>query len=134
MRKALVLGSNGQLGTDVILHSPETWEVIPHLRSEWDVTNDGGLEYLSGINPDVIINTTAFHNVDECEKNPELARSVNRDAVEGLAIIAESIGAILVHISTDYVFGNSGSENYEPFTESSVPSPMNIYGKSKLEG
>jgi len=134
MKKALVLGSNGQLGTDVILHSPETWEVIPHLRSEWDVTNDGGLEYLSGINPDVIINTTAFHNVDECEKKPESARSVNRDAVEGLAIIAESIGAILVHISTDYVFGNSGFENYEPFTESSAPSPMNIYGKSKLEG
>tara|TARA_B100000287_G_scaffold130609_1_gene122761 strand:+ start:597 stop:1445 length:849 start_codon:yes stop_codon:yes gene_type:complete len=134
MSRALVLGANGQLGTDLILHSPETWEVVSHFRSDWDVTLGGGLEYLNDINPDVIINTTAFHNVDECEKNPDLAYSINRDAVEKLAMIAERIGAILVHISTDYVFGNVGDADQEPFYESSEPSPLNIYGKSKLEG
>ena len=117
MSRAVVLGGNGQLGSDLILHSPKTWEVVSHFRSEWDVTHEGGVEYLSGIKPDVIINTTAFHNVDECEKNPALAYSVNSDAVDGLAIIAERIGAILVHISTDYVFGDGENEKKQPFTE-----------------
>jgi len=134
MSRAVVLGANGQLGSDLILHSPETWEVVSHFRSEWDVTHEGGFEYLREINPDVIINTTAFHNVDECERNPALAYSVNRDAVDNLAKIAERIGAILAHISTDYVFGNSENEKNQPFTENSEPSPLNIYGKSKLEG
>lgn len=134
MKRALVLGANGQLGSDLILHSPDTWEVVSHYRSIWDVTHEGGFEYISEINPDVIINTTAFHNVDECERNPNLARSVNCDAVDGLADIAKKLGAILVHISTDFVFGNCENSKKLPFTESSKPSPLNVYGKSKLEG
>tara|TARA_B100001113_G_scaffold78049_2_gene61243 strand:+ start:811 stop:1650 length:840 start_codon:yes stop_codon:yes gene_type:complete len=131
MTRAIILGSNGQLGTDLLAYSPTDWQVLTHTRDEWDVTADGGLEYLLEVAPKVIINTTAFHNVDGCEKDPQIAEDVNSNAVGKLAEIANEIGATLVHISTDYVFSG---ESDIPYLESSPASPLNVYGKTKFHG
>ena len=131
MTSAIILGSNGQLGSDLLAHSPTDWRVFTHTRDDWDVTDHGGLEYLLEISPKVIINTTAFHNVDGCEKDPQLAEDVNSNAVGRLAEIANRIGATLVHISTDYVFSG---ETDMPYLESSQASPLNVYGKTKFHG
>jgi dTDP-4-dehydrorhamnose reductase len=81
--------------------------------------------------PQVLINTTAYHLVDDCESQPELAYSVNVLAVLNLVRIANELGATLVHFSTDYVFDGRGTE---PYTETSPPMPLSVYGNSKLAG
>src|SRR5947199_4470164 len=79
----------------------------------------------------VILNTTAFYRVDDCENQPDLAFQVNALAVLNLVRIANDSDAVLLHISTDYVFdGNTR----EPYMESSQPSPLSVYATSKLSG
>ncbi len=85
---------------------------------------------INEIKPDVVLNTIALHNVDYCEVHPEEAYQVNSRAIEILAESCNHIGARLIHISTDFVFdGYKGN-----YSESNRPNPLNIYGKSKLEG
>lgn len=97
-----------------------------------DVTNDEQLHKIfSEIKPDIVINTTALHNVDYCEENREQASTVNTKTVRNLYQNAERIGCRLIHISTDYVF--DGTKN-SPYRESDQPNPISFYGKSKLEG
>jgi dTDP-4-dehydrorhamnose reductase len=80
----------------------------------------------------VILNTAAFHRVDECETNSAPAFQVNGTAVKYLAQAAKAAGATLVHYSTDYVFG--GYEKGGPFDETDLPAPVNVYGTSKVVG
>jgi dTDP-4-dehydrorhamnose reductase len=83
------------------------------------------------LRPEVILNTTAYHRVDDCESLPELAYAANALAVLNLIRIANELDAVLVHISTDYVFdGNSKS----PYTERSAPFPLSVYANSKFAG
>jgi dTDP-4-dehydrorhamnose reductase len=77
------------------------------------------------------VNTTAYHRVDDCEAQAELAYGVNAIAVLNLIRIANDIDAALVHFSTDYVFDGSGRT---PYSEDSVALPLSIYGNSKLAG
>jgi len=87
-------------------------------------------EVIFEIKPDYIINCAAEANVDRCEANPELAYKLNRDAAANIAIAAMDVGAKLIHISTDAVFdGIKGT-----YSEEDTPAPINMYGKSKLEG
>ncbi|MAK26734.1 MAG: dTDP-4-dehydrorhamnose reductase [Euryarchaeota archaeon] len=134
--RAVIIGSNGQLGTDLVQSGKELsgFEIVPHTRSECDITNsESVIEYLSSISPDIIINTAAYHKTDECEDNPSLSFDVNATAVKVLSEFSNMTGAVLCHISTDYVFG--GSENRkDPYTESSNACPINTYGISKLAG
>jgi dTDP-4-dehydrorhamnose reductase len=88
-------------------------------------------QIISDFKPDIIINTTALHNVDYCEENKEEAFRVNSSAVKNLRISCDKIGAKLVHISTDYVFDG---KNKNPYSEKDLPSPVSIYGESKLSG
>ena len=81
--------------------------------------------------PEILINTAAFHRVDECEKNSEKAFAVNSLAIKNLAEICNENNIALVHFSTDYVF--QGNKNL-PYEEDDKPSPINIYGLAKLEG
>jgi dTDP-4-dehydrorhamnose reductase len=87
--------------------------------------------HLSGIQPEIIINTTAYHRVDDCETHPELAYGVNAVAVLNLVRIANDLQAVLMHFSTDYVFDG---KNHAPYTESSEPFPLSVYANSKLSG
>ena len=81
--------------------------------------------------PDVIINCSAFTAVHNCEDHEEEARAVNETGVKNLALVAKEIDAVLVHISTDYVFDGSGAV---PYTEGDMPNPVSAYGRSKAFG
>jgi len=78
-----------------------------------------------------VLNTTAYHRVDDCETKPDIAYAVNTLAVLNLIRAANDLGALLVHISTDYVFDGKAKE---PYDELSVPNPLSAYGASKLAG
>jgi dTDP-4-dehydrorhamnose reductase len=86
---------------------------------------------LGGIQPDVVINTAAFHRVDECESRPMAAYLVNALGVRNVAEACKGLGATLVHFSTDYVFDGRQAS---PYTEGDVASPISSYGISKLAG
>ena len=81
--------------------------------------------------PDVIINCSAFTAVDNCEDHEEEARAVNETGVKNLALVTKEIDAVLVHISTDYVFDGCGTR---PYTEGDKPNPVSAYGRSKALG
>jgi dTDP-4-dehydrorhamnose reductase len=129
--KIALLGANGQLGQDLqrALHSHN---ISALTRKDFDVTDHKRTRAaLSEIGPDVVLNTTAYHRVDDCEEQAELAYAVNALAVLNLIRVANEIDAVLVHISTDYVFdGNS----QQPYSEGSDPFPLSVYGNSKLAG
>lgn len=96
-----------------------------------DVTNFESVDRLvSDLRPDIIVNTSALHNVDYCETHPDENFRVNSHAVRNLAEISRKLGAKLIHISTDYVF--DGTASY--YHEEDITNPLNSYGKAKLEG
>lgn len=86
---------------------------------------------LSSFMPDVVINCVAYTAVDDCEDREEEARLVNETGVKNLALAAKEIGAVLVHISTDYVFDGNGTS---PYTEDEEVNPVNAYGRTKALG
>jgi dTDP-4-dehydrorhamnose reductase len=86
---------------------------------------------LSSNMPDVVINTAAYHRVDDCEDNVELSFAVNSYAVRTIARICNDLGITFVHFSTDYVFGG---EKKTPYIEDDCPNPHSVYAVSKLAG
>jgi dTDP-4-dehydrorhamnose reductase len=132
--KVLLIGANGQLGTDmnrVFRTAGDT--VFPFVHAQLDVCSEARVaEVLAETKPDVVLNTAAYHRVDECEKKSELAFQVNGTAAMNLAIACQKAGATLVHFSTDYVFG--GYEKNTPYEETDRPAPLNVYGASKVLG
>ena len=132
MKKILVLGSTGQIGTALKKDLTKWFEVTFLSRNDLDFADIESLRAkLKDFKPDFIINSAAYTNVDQAEEFQENAFQVNSLAVEKLSKLANSIGAVLVHFSTDYVF--DGKKN-TPYTETETPNPLSIYGKSKLEG
>lgn len=130
MRIALI-GADGQLGSDLV-KSLGRDEVFPLYFPEFDVTRrDNVRSVFQSLRPDVLINTAAFHRVDECEDDPETSFRVNTIAVRDLALLARELGFTLVHFSTDYVFDGS---KRAPYIESDPPNPLNVYAVSKLAG
>lgn len=128
MSSVLLIGANGQLGSDLRTRSG----VISVTRAELDITDHRRVaEMLRETRPDVIVNTAAFINVETSEVEVEAAFAVNAVAIRNLAIQADAIGACLVHISTDYVFDGAGSV---PYSEDAATGPLNVYGNSKLAG
>ena len=126
-----ILGANGQLGRDLV-RTIAKHDVLSFTREDFDVTDYAKTrEAITNVRPDVLINTTAYHRVDDCETLPETAYSVNVLALLNLVRIANDIGATLVHFSTDYVFDG---KSHEPYTESSQPMPLSVYGNAKLAG
>ena len=131
--KVAVLGANGQLGSDVI-HSFQGQgdEVQALTHSDIEVASlDAVSRCLREIRPQVVVNTTAMHHVENCEREPENAFAVNGLGARNLALISRELGAVLMHVSTDYVFdGNKNS----PYEEQDAPRPLNVYGNTKLAG
>ena len=137
MNRVIVIGGNGQLGTDLVARmslEKERYEVISLSHDDLEICNyEETRQMLSEIGPDVVINTAAFHQVDECEDRIEKAFEVNTYAVRELSLICRDLDAVLVHISTDYVFGGDPLRDM-PLTEVDLPFPINVYGSSKLAG
>jgi dTDP-4-dehydrorhamnose reductase len=130
MRIAL-LGSTGQLGRD-LQTAVTNHEIIPFTRERFDVTDHRTARAtLMSTRADVIVNTTAYHRVDDCETEPELAYATNALAVLNLVRVANDLNAMLVHFSTDYVFDG---RQQTPYREDSPPMPLSVYGNSKLSG
>ena len=134
MRLALI-GANGQLAWDLMRvlagDFPNT-EIIPMTHSDIEVADRGSVQRcLEAIVPSHIINTSAYHKVDEVEENPDRAFAVNAIGPRNIALVATSIGAVLVHMSTDYVF--SGRQTV-PYVETDSVDAINVYGASKAAG
>jgi dTDP-4-dehydrorhamnose reductase len=131
--RTLVIGSSGQLGQDLMRVLGDDAVGLTH--TDLDVTDGVAVSrILREQHPDWVINTAAFHRVDDCELNPTLAFAVNATGAGNVARAALEIGAGVVFYSTDYVFGGEGRPRHDPHTESSLPDPYNIYGISKLAG
>jgi dTDP-4-dehydrorhamnose reductase len=132
--RVLITGANGQLGTD-LLPALGGLEVIPLAHADLEITDISSVKAVFRKNkPDVIINTAAYVRVDDCEDNPDKAFQVNALGARNVAVAAQELGAKLVHISTDYVFGGGNGSINTPYTEFDEPAPLNVYGKSKLAG
>lgn len=131
MRIALI-GSNGMLARKVRELAPADVDLHGYDLPVFDLTDRAQvLAEMNRLQPGVIVNCAAFTNVDGCESQEELATQVNGAGPGYLAEAAKACGAVLVHISTDYVFaGDKGS----PYTESDPTGPLSAYGRSKLAG
>ncbi|MEQ9120340.1 NAD(P)-dependent oxidoreductase [Fulvivirga sp.] len=141
--RILITGSNGLLGQKLIkLLCDEEVEVIATSRGSNRLPNDGQYQYesldivnqqqvldvVSKYKPDVIINTAAMTNVDQCETEKEACWELNVNAVKYLIEACEVTGTHLLHISTDFIFDGS----HGPLTEEEAPNPISYYGESKL--
>jgi dTDP-4-dehydrorhamnose reductase len=132
MRHVVIIGANGQLGTDLVAACDGRFRVTRLTHADLDVCDETRRRDLLGhLRPDVLINTSAFHKVDVCEDEPQPSFAVNATAAYGLACVARDLGAVLIHFSTDYVFDGRARS---PYTERDRPNPLNVYGISKLAG
>lgn len=130
--KILITGSNGMLGHDLAEVLGDSHELILTTSKTLDITDEKQvMDAICENNPDIVINSAAYTNVDGCEENRELAYSVNSDGVKNLALACRKIDCALVHISTDYIFNG---KNTRPWVECDEICPLSVYGKSKLKG
>ena len=135
MAPILLIGAGGQLGSDLLKALPAP-ALIPLKRADLDVTDPAAVDRaLDAHAPAWVINTAAFHRVDDIEKDEhgEAQRAFGMNAVAAwrLATACERRGARLLHLSTDYVFGGGPPG---PYAEDAAPAPLSVYGVSKLAG
>jgi dTDP-4-dehydrorhamnose reductase len=131
-RRLALIGSKGMLAQMLCESAPAGYVVGHYDLPDFNVTDSAQvLEEMQTFAPDLIVNCAAFTNVDGCEAQESLATRVNGDGPGYLAAAAEAVGALLVHISTDYVF--SGDKK-TPYLETDQTGPLSAYGRSKLAG
>jgi dTDP-4-dehydrorhamnose reductase len=128
-----VVGAEGQVGRDVCEEFERRGDSVHRLtHAQMNVESPDSVEtVLSAIAPEVIVNTAAFHHVEQCEQNPEKAFAINACGARNVARVADRLGALVIHVSSDYVF--DGNKN-KPYVETDRPQPLNVYGNSKLAG
>lgn len=131
--RVAVIGGNGQLGTDVCLAFRKAGDVVRCLtHADVDVSRRETLHAVfADFCPELIVNTAALHNVEKCESEPQAAMEINAIGARNLAAFARESGAMLAHISTDYVFDGRQTR---PYVEGDLPLPRSVYGVSKLAG
>jgi dTDP-4-dehydrorhamnose reductase len=131
--KIAILGSNGQLGCDVVrAFADDGHDVRSLTHADIELSSlDSVRSCLSSQNADVVINTAAMHNVEACDSDPLKAFAVNALGACNLAKVTRDLCATIVHVSTDYVFDGSKGQ---PYVELDTPLPLNVYGNSKLAG
>jgi dTDP-4-dehydrorhamnose reductase len=131
MSKILIIGYQGMLGSDLVEAFKKDYKVIGMSRPHIDVTDKAlCLKVIKKIKPDLVVNTVAYHKVQECHDNPDLSFLVNCSGASNVAHAAKAVGAKVVYISTDYVFDGEKIS----FSEFDKTNPLNIYGLSKLSG
>ncbi|MCP3177571.1 dTDP-4-dehydrorhamnose reductase [Desulfuromonas sp. KJ2020] len=130
-RKLALLGANGMLATAIKKLAPINCQIQSYDLPDFDITNRTQVLALQDSVPDIILNCAAYTNVDGCETQHELAMQVNGEGPGLLAQLASAIDAVLVHVSTDFVF--SGDKR-EPYHEEDPTGPLSVYGQSKFLG
>ena len=127
-----VLGAAGQLGRDLCPRLPG--EVVALARDRAELTRAEALRAaLEEVAPDVVINCAAYNFVDKAESEPPAAFAVNAWGMRDLALWCRDRGRLLVHFSSDYVFGLDEARR-TPWAEADAPGPVSVYGLSKLAG
>ncbi len=133
MKSISIIGPNGQLGSDLVkVFAKANWKVHPINHAEISVENPQSVSIaLKSALTDWVINTAAFHKVDECEKDPQKAWEINAYGAKNIAAAARDLGMRSVFISSDYVYSGNKGDSY---SESDPVSPVNAYGHSKAAG
>ena len=143
MKRLLVIGASGLLGSKIIGQAKGRFDVFGSCNPAVDGCSTSGLESLdmcsesdvsrifNELDPDIVILAAAMTDVDGCEKNPALAESVNAIGPSIVAKVCREFGAGLVHVSTDYVFDGGKRDLY---IETDATNPISVYGSSKLHG
>ena len=134
MAKLLITGANGQLGSEIrdLATNDNINSYIFTDIDELDITDlDAVCNYIQIHKPDFIINCAAYTAVDKAEDDIELCSKINYIAVENIAKGAKRVGAKVIHVSTDYVYGGDSST---PYVESDATEPKSVYGSTKLKG
>jgi len=127
----VLIGADGQLASE-LQEAFKDRKLVPLRHADLELADRPRVkDTLHTYRPRLVLNTAAYHRVDECEDNPERAFAVNAIAVRNLAIAAKEIGAIVVHFSTDYVFDG---RQRRPYREVDPPGPLSVYAASKLAG
>ena len=136
--KIVVTGSLGQLGYELMRQAKESQHTYiftdvreSELTTSLDITDAEAVEAFIGDDVDVIINCAAYTDVNRAESDEAMAQKINSDAPGNLARAALKADALLIHISTDYVFDGKG---YLPYNEESQTGPLSAYGRTKLSG
>lgn len=134
MKKILVTGTDGQLGSEIkdLSNKYTEFEFIFTTIQDLDISNFDEIEKkIVEINPDFIINCAAYTAVDLAEENQEKAFLINAKAVGKIAQVSKEQNIKFIHISTDYVFDG---KSFKPYKETDVENPVSVYGKTKKAG
>jgi dTDP-4-dehydrorhamnose reductase len=141
--KILIIGSSGMLGVDLsheLYHDHKVFGADVVRRSpgaicgfyKLDITKrQNALAIIRNLNPDIVIHTAALTDVDGCELDEKRAYRINSEGTKNVALACKSIGAVLVYISTDFVFDG---RRKAPYKEPDKTNPLSVYGNSKLKG
>ena len=132
MKRVLVTGCRGQVGVEVVRALGSDAQVIAHDRGSLDLARPADIvARVREARPQVVVNAAAYTAVDRAESDAAAAEAVNAVAPGILADECRRAGALLIHYSTDYVFDGA---KQEPYVESDEVNPLNVYGRTKLEG
>lgn len=128
----VITGAGGGLARAFLAQTPEHHEIHAFTHAELDIgDHDAVMRAIPPLGPDAILNFAACTQVDACEKDPALAARDNALGAQHAALAARTCGAVLLHLSTDYVFdGKKGT----PYDELDSPNPLSVYGRTKLAG
>lgn len=130
----VVIGGSGQLGSDICRELEQNYEIKKLEHENFCVERPQDVySTLLELEPEIIINTAAYHNVNLCERYPKKAFLINGIALKYLSDVCNNIDSTLVHFSTDYVFGGE-RERRIPYVETDKTAPLQIYGVSKVAG
>lgn len=130
--KILLTGATGQVGYELERSLQGLGEVTAPRRAQMDLADLGQVrDVIRALRPGLIVNAASYTAVDQAETEPVLARRINAEAPAVMADEARKLGAAMVHYSSDYVFDGSKTG---PYLETDTPCPINVYGRTKLEG
>jgi dTDP-4-dehydrorhamnose reductase len=131
--RVAIIGAQGQLGQETAQAFTRNGDQVSALgHADIEVSDlDSVTSVLRTLKPELIVNTSAMHQVEKCEQNPTLAFAINAMGPRNIAMLAEELGAMIMHVSTDYVFDG---EKQRPYVEEDAPRPLNTYGITKLAG
>jgi dTDP-4-dehydrorhamnose reductase len=130
--KVLVLGAGGMLGKDLVTILSAKGQVWARDIGDFDITDPKRVrQEVETLQPQVLVNAAAYTDVDGCESKKEMAFAVNAEGTRNVALACAAIGGRMIQLSTDYVFDGSSRI---PYREEDIPNPLNVYGRSKLQG